>query len=546
MDELLLPEECRQHAMTFPPDPSTSSMRRKVHDNVRLVMGHVHNWACYQREFEKDGEHWEQWLTPTVIRWFPQKVQDKIKQDKANKCKSTMFHFAGPAILSVGPVTVIQWGFAIIFPFVVCWVSSCPEGAQPFAHYPFQVWWPFFVVVVVSMLLEWKGLLWILYVLAGYLAPFKIFFGFRVNIGTWLGLMATMSLVTHLDIATNGLFLAKILKTIWHCHTPTTRAVQDIWWLVIEESSVKNIPGFHRIDFILLISWGVMLFQPLLCFLYCYPLKHPWNTNYEVGVGGADRTKGEMNGYKTPWVCCSRDKLHHADVLKMVAVVNRMVSMTDKSLQWSLARSKEELAKKDNIEGWTRAYDILYREFHFNLIRLFLVNLLEKSWMLEAQTTVFAISRCLMPLDSSSRYDGQMVMSLLLSFLTFMKVIYDAVDQHNMVCKMWKTASEHDRISLVELFRPRVGALASIGFGSQLSKEEQEWADLRRNKRKVLRIWLFFFVTFVFLLGFFFHCLAKFVMAFYCEYSLWNIPLSHKPHQDALGCVDVKQFRHLR
>eukprot|EP00416_Gambierdiscus_australes_P000811 CAMPEP_0171127180 /NCGR_PEP_ID=MMETSP0766_2-20121228/114802_1 /TAXON_ID=439317 /ORGANISM="Gambierdiscus australes, Strain CAWD 149" /LENGTH=473 /DNA_ID=CAMNT_0011590269 /DNA_START=144 /DNA_END=1565 /DNA_ORIENTATION=- len=469
-----------------------------------------------------------------------------------------MFHFSGPAVQEIWRVTVVQWTFAISFPFIVCLLSSCPQTWHPFAHYPTYVWLPFFALVGWSLYREAKCFIWVVYTQALYCAPFRIF-GFQVTFHAWMVFMLLLGLASHADIVTNGLFLSKILKTV-DCDRPTTRTIQRIWASVIEESLVSDLPGFDRIKTLLLLSWGIMFLQPLLAFLAAYPCKGVRKTNYNRGVGPDAPNEGEMNGYVTlcSWMqqCAGSDKkVHHADVLKWVAVVNRMVSITDRTLLWTIQRGKQMLEKAkanegpQKQEGIARVYDMLSREFSFNLYRLLLVNLFEKSCMLEAQTTIFAISRCMMPPGLEYRIDPQMLLSVLLSFLTFFKTIADAVEQLFLIRSFWLEIAEEDttRCYLIpmqffwtgwqlEWHLARYGCEPVEGLPGPAE-------DILRKRRRLYLLSSGFLLVALLLVWVFLHCCFKFVMAFVCTHSLWNIPtFRQEPHMDYKGCVDLSRF----
>eukprot|EP00415_Alexandrium_ostenfeldii_P002377 UN2377 len=108
-----------------------------------------------------------------------------------------------------------------------------------------------------------------------------------------------------------------------------------------------------------------------------------------------------------------------------------MAIITEKSTRWALNRSDEELVtntKVGALGGYPRAFYMIDREFARMATRMYLFNLLDKAYMIEVQVTVFAISRCLQPKDLSwiMPLDGQMLASIILSFLTFGKTVVES------------------------------------------------------------------------------------------------------------------------
>lgn len=464
-----------------------------------------HTWD--EKDAQTPGRVWREWLTDELIKKMPTEVQQEVDEGT----KVTNFQFSGPAILEIWHATLVQWIFALAFPFFVVTLSHCPRGLEPFAHYPTYVWLLYLPVVVYTIRCEVKALGWMMMTFAQYCAPFKLF-GKTLSSGSWLWVTGAFSLATHADIVTNGLFLAKIIKTAL-CGSNTFYKTEELWKRVIRESTVRWIPFFDNFYMLLVFCWAIMFIQPLICVFYAFPL---------CGQSVSYAARSMKKGYRTLWtVVCRTGTVWHADCLKMLATVNRMTSLTDKSLDWCIQRANEELrSEKEEKNKHNRAFDMVNLEFARMVHRLYLVNLLEKAFMLEAQSALFVISRALQPRDQGWRIDWQMALSLFFSFLCFMKIIVDAICQHLMIKGLWDTK------------------LYSLDLG-----EAQICRCLGTEKKHHLRwTWLCFLCGIFLLFCFLIHCIAKIIMAFACEDSLWDLPLGNQPDTDWKGCVDLSDI----
>uniref|UniRef100_A0A7S1QKI3 Uncharacterized protein n=1 Tax=Alexandrium catenella TaxID=2925 RepID=A0A7S1QKI3_ALECA len=459
------------------------------------------------------GSSWRDWVEPEAAR-LADEEQAKGKKIRNAAC-------SGPALAAIWWTTPVQWGFALGFPLVVAWRAECPPEDQPFAHY--GLWAPAVYLIPVGFALyrEYRALKWALPTIAAYCSPFT-FLGTK-TFTSWFILMFMVSLASHADLATNGLFLAKILKT-QRCagHNTMWQEAAKIWHHTIGDAKcVAWIPYFDRLDCIVIFGVGAMLLQPLYGFMYAQPVFGSWR-NVDYGVNA-------WTGYKTLWALIFKTgqggtaEIHHADVLQGVATVNRMAVITEKSTVWTLKRSEEELvANTVPSEGYPRAFNMIDREFARMATRIWLFNLLEKAYMIEVQVTVFAISRCLQPKDLPwiMRLDGQMLVSIILSFLTFGKTVVESyVHLRNMTGFMMKKVPEE--------------------------VDNEAKAKVRWSKFRLCVIWGLYFIA-LFMLSFaLLHALTKFVMAGACKDSLWNLPLGGNSGDDWNGCVrNLEQYTH--
>mmetsp|Transcript_13287 Transcript_13287/g.41983 ORF Transcript_13287/g.41983 Transcript_13287/m.41983 type:complete len:563 (-) Transcript_13287:404-2092(-) len=475
---------------------------------------------------------WRIWLGKLGMWIVHDEVKEEAARAEAEGKKITTFYFAGPALAEVSRATKWQWGFALIFPFLVVKFSSCPESHQPFAAIPSWAYFCFVPILAISFCREVRALRYMLCPCAMYCAPYRLAGGRELPFALWLVCTALIGIGSHADLLTNGLFLSKTLTTVL-CDSPTVRTIETIWKHVIQASMFSWAPFADRLHCVVLLGWCSMLFQPIMLVLYGWPRQ------------GADVTFGKCaheNGYETLWSKFWKLHptpqenggptlyvMHHADILQVAGWVNRMNTITDKSLTLCLARSTE-LVATNREDRFLRAVEIMYKEFSRITCRLWMLNVVEKAAMLEMKITMFAISRLLMPTQWKYRFDTQMIVSIVLSFLCYAKAIYDAWDQFKAVSRFVRmvTASQPYKDWIWERGVPGNRQQRTTKYQNALS-----WTKISFIAGSLVMVLCAS------------HCMAKFVMAFICRDSLWNVQLSWpEPGLDGRGCVDLSMYLH--
>ena len=230
-----------------------------------------------------------------------------------------------------------------------------------------------------------------------------------------------MSVVTHLDLATNALFLAKVLAT----NNCRQKALHDIehFWHRVWETSLWHIapPKFSRC---VLLVWVVLfgqVFYSMVCYLSVRErrctsaagLKALFGTGpfYEVRDRGMIRTV--FHTYSTLWMRSTQ----HGSVLMTLAESARMYTICSDT--WS---EKEEMVKR-GLRMSSHVYeDILASITSFLLYRLF-----ENIAQIELQSTALEFGRAM---TEGHNVDTETLISLALSF--FMAV----VNLHSACSKM--------------------------------------------------------------------------------------------------------------
>jgi len=458
-----------------------------------------------------EGQHpwegWREYLSVNILGYvFDLKDNESVENMRRYRTSFlTSFHVAGPIYTLIWPVTLVLWSMALVVPILAFLFSPCPDESEPFAHYPWWVWLPFAFAWLFAMRREWQALKMMFLPYVQRCGPMMLL-GFKFdNCGHYLLIVGILSGLAKVDLANNGLFTSKIWMTR-HCPSSTSsKEVVKLWQEVIQHSVVGWVPKVDDITFLFTVVWELMFFQ----FFWCLSSGLPWRWNdTPIEYGWASME----NGYHTPgsfirglW---KRDpnssKQWHADLLRVIALGNRMQVLVDRNMAWTLARAEDKWAIEDDEE---HCHDIIKKETARTRQRLWLFTILERAVVLECQVSLFAISRCLFIMHTHHpwylRYDGQMLLSIGVAFVTFTKALFDSIDQRKQIREIVK-------------------------------KVRNERYDYRTVEFRICNITVGIVAGIMFLL----HCFIKLVASFTCKNAFWNIPLFDKC-VGLSGCVDM-------
>jgi len=271
---------------------------------------------------------------------------------------------------------------------------------------------------------------------------------------------------------------------------------------------VSWVPGLNDIEVLALIIWVLMYLQIIVATLYSYPIRSSCHTDY--GYAAEEHGYANLVGYK----------VHHSDALKALALANRMVSVYDRHFDWQLSRV-EFLLSKSHL---TRDYNMLLRELRSLNYQMWFFSVLQRSCLLEFQISIFAVCRALTPhTNSMLRGDHQMLITIGFGFFSLCKVLVDSYAQRKAVKRCTENVrrlEKRNRYTIVH--------------------------ECERDMRALQTHVQCFSFGIVILILVLLHTASKLVMAFYCEDSLWNVPLNDgTPIVDGHGCVIIsRSLRH--
>jgi len=194
-------------------------------------------------------------------------------------------------------------------------------------------------------------------------------------------------------------------------------------------------------------------------------------------------------------------KYWHADILRTQAYYGRMPALVWEESSLMKARAQKELERRNLV----RYLQILFnRQFDY-LFRLILLDIMEKALKLEVQISVFALDLALQP-DQRLKWKVANRQMFFAIGVTFVSVLYALYTHFFVLWFLWGVTYNLDDMHWLNRDK-----------GTQNLQRFQRWRCCYS---------LFFLV----LLGLMLHCYRKFVMAFHCPFSLWNL---------GSGCVEL-------
>jgi len=402
---------------------------------------------------------------------------------------------AGPAVKILQFFTPFLFGFVFLFAMLAVYVIKCP--AQGFPEYPlWLVTCVFLPFLVVAMVVEWICFRYQAYSKVQVIGPFK-FAGFKMDFIPLMLLVGGISALSHSDMMTNGLFMA----TTWHMGDSSCveagnlypEKVEEIWAFVMEHSTLKNTM-LSKVNFssLTFLAWLLMFLQVIPAVTGGIPRCGESDITYAVYMKDAEDTSPTKIEYQTTL----DRKANHGSVLAILAETSRMTSITFNSLSYAQGKAESFLLEEARMgkKGETRC---LLDTMHYvkdllreSVQRLFVVGVLENAIQMNLQTSLMAINQVL------GQRQHQVVASILLGFLMSLKKVFDSTTVFVFA---------RDMVRRIRYFSPGM-------------TEEEE--------RDLCLIWKLIVVNIFFLFMYLlltFYAMAKFIMAFVCEDSMWNI-----------------------
>lgn len=232
------------------------------------------------------------------------------------------------------------------------------------------------------------------------------------------------------------------------------------------------------------LAWGFLVLQLIVYIFRAVPVKLLRCGRVEYGCGT------EPNGYTVPVFCM---RVWHADAMKTMASLNRMVLVLDGQTEYAINRAYFKLLS-DPKQNPFDFFHILKMDMRFMLFDAFFVNLLLNGAKLQFQTSYWALLMYA-NLDVNVRWTQ---FTLCLTHLTC---------AHSWFRKLieWQKVRE-SRIMVREEFRTRM-AVADW-------REYDKLVFFQRSVAVVLTLQFLFQLL----------CAIKFCMSkWYCESHLWNL-----------------------
>jgi len=408
---------------------------------------------------------------------------------------------ARPAVIWGFWSTAVNWTFFFVFAAYAWHSTQCSTEHGFLALYP--SWLPCIgvPVIMLAMAIEWRCLRRNIIVQVQWTGRFTIL-GVPVSYIQWIVLMSVWSLQAHFDIVSQNLFTAMLVRT-WGCsmvRSSSAAAASGIWKATIRESVVAQVPGFDSLATLALVTWSLI------------PLQLVWALSGVVPLSKASyaQTIKPRQNHQIYRTLLNR-RTFHKDAIGVLAVVNRMVSVSFQAMYQTIARAKwwVERPGMNDIPQYAvmRYLDQLHPLARTAAMRLLFFSILENAMKLELQVSILALDRALMPRDHT-KTDPKTLIPVVLSFLTAGLTILCAGFQ-------WRKIRQ-----------------AQVSVQKLIVLDSESHTPWSRTSRCLVGFGMVLAVYSLLVT----HCVAKLVMAYVCKDSMWNIALRSS------GCVDLSSL----
>lgn len=494
-------------------------------------------------------ENWKDVLPESA---YEEDVSTAAKEYVALQSAEHWFHLfrshthreALPLQCSSGPAVVIAWknlGLVWVSAALLPWVTFffCyfnPHDSHSYASYPLYLWVPLFVMIWYSLRCEWQCLKYAIVPQLQVVGHFKILWiklenlqkmkGMCGNVAhleywTWVAVTFAISILTHLDVINNGLFLAVTLRTMWS--TPHKTTWEYVWGRTIQNSYLH--PVFSKFENCVWFAWVLMFLQVIVGVLATIPVPtfsrwtkgasfeylfnfwkriQQWQDFSERDIDYTiknakyaedlkfDRLRGD---YPTYYQTLADRRSHfsdHGHVLIVLAETGRMASLAamrdeyiEKKVQYYLTPAAEQL------KGPKWAMILIYRLMSRACVRTIFHNVLSSSLTTNLQGSLLSMTFYL----DHEENRGKLHLFLIIGVLVHLK---------NLLREGWRWWLVNRIIANPE------------HFNDAESKREH-----RRNKLVVLQCLLFLCLYMYFLM--IQYAVFKYAATYFCQDKMWNV-----------------------
>lgn len=157
----------------------------------------------------------------------------------------------------------LLWIVWLTYPCIATIVSKCDEE-RGLAIAPAWLLPAYVLPLSVSLWMEAKVFAHMFPLQTVILGALK-YNGYTVPLWIFLPALAGLSIVTHLDLATSGIFLGRMLKTSFMCSSKL-----DTYWTIVVSHSSITLPSLATLTMGL---WFAMVVQPIIALRQGIPIK---------------------------------------------------------------------------------------------------------------------------------------------------------------------------------------------------------------------------------------------------------------------------------
>mmetsp|Transcript_33759 Transcript_33759/g.93271 ORF Transcript_33759/g.93271 Transcript_33759/m.93271 type:complete len:469 (-) Transcript_33759:133-1539(-) len=392
----------------------------------------------------------------------------------------------GPAVLWALAGVLNQFMLWLLVPIFAYYWSDCPEDGKGIAPCTDVFIWVYFVFVCapVHFYCQAKCVSYIAMPQLAATGRFE-FLGFNFNrhsFWIWFLVLVGVTTASLTDTATNGVLLGRVFKTT-QCESYTE--IQDLWARVMGQSFITRIPGLHHSEVwrICLVSYLLVLVQPLFAIAYCTPW--PLNQGVDYSVGEDSPARKFVLQYTTLY---SRVDTNHGMAVQVAASMSRMEAVSFQNQVYT--NSRMDRWANSRVTDWEVHYlSLSQSQLHVAIAKFICVGLAQNAIQTNVQTTLVGANY-----DATGSLDLQMLFSVIMCLTGTLGDFPDALEVLSIVAKALKGLVDVDRAS------PKAAELYS----------RIQWALLRF----LLYLAVYLAVTL--------WSVLKLVAIFACPHHLWN------------------------
>ncbi|CAE7657859.1 unnamed protein product, partial [Symbiodinium pilosum] len=223
-----------------------------------IVSGCLENCALLHSDSDVSEEALS-FVPPWLFRCacgVPHEVQKlaRTRDDDRTGKRLTMFFTSGPAVRLLWPATVVHLTFAATLPWVAMPFTHCNADGK--SVYPGWLWLGFFPFVLIMLAIEWRCFTWTVVPMLQWVENLEIPFVEKAPFPVWLVYTAFVSVITHMDVMTQGLFLATTLHR-FHCAGFSHAA--ESWKEVWGTSLFSWISWGANLETLVILSWAIFV-----------------------------------------------------------------------------------------------------------------------------------------------------------------------------------------------------------------------------------------------------------------------------------------------
>lgn len=352
------------------------------------------------------------------------------------------------------------------------------------------------------------------------------FMGRTLDFYKWAFTMIVFSVLNHMDVATNGFFLATTMSAP---SCDNMDELDQLWRQVLEQSAFSHLGpealGKMTIANIAFWFWTLTFLQPLIAFMVSFPLfeaktwqlMSPWSVTYKPAMNNGSYVP------KVTYRTLHDDRQNHGNALMAVAEVARMGAVTYRDLEFAMSKFKLALQVLKVEPTQKRALECLHHShglYQRSTFRFFFQGFLESSLQLQLQVTLLGIQRA----ATGDRMRAVEDTGIIATFNSL---------NHQTLFTIG--------VSLLMAIKRVIDVRALFVAAKAISEETKNndltdctIRDVVSEYYAILTRQIYCYLgTTVFIMSLA-YAFAKYWAVFYCQSSLWNLAL-YPPN----GCVDL-------